>query len=101
MSDLDERMREAGMMTIDEMVSGSPIDKWHCNTGVTDLDSFHEWLEMKLREMLHLRILIELGDGEGNELYEWALAHSAVLQSVLANFRKATTPPPTEEVSKE
>lgn len=87
---LDERMKAAGMIPVSEILTGSPMDKWHVHTCVVDLGSFGKWLDMKLEEMLKLKARIELkGDAENNELYEWALSHCAVLTAVRCNFKAA------------
>jgi len=88
MSDIDERMKAAGMMSITEMLAKNSMDEWHANTGVRNLDDFENWIQMKRGEMLRLQASIEL-DGEDNDLYEWTIAHVAVLGEVMANFRQA------------
>lgn len=43
---LDERMKNAGMMTIDEMLEKSSLGIFSAHAGVTDLQKFEEWLQM-------------------------------------------------------
>lgn len=91
MNELDKKMQEAGMIPISVIMAGTPMDKWHVHTGVTDIDSFGKWLDMKCEEMLRLKARIELSEEkENHELYEWALAHSAALHAVRCNFKAAT-----------
>lgn len=90
-ADLDTRMKAAGMMTIDQILSTkNPINRFMAHTGVTDIKSFEQWLEMRHREFAHMRVKYELDKNTKDELYEWVLAHSGALGEVIVNFRKAT-----------
>lgn len=90
MDDLEIRMINAGMMPLSEMMAGTPLDQLKANSGVVDLSTFSTWLSMRHEEMLRLRIRLELDEKQDDELYEWAIAHTAVLGEVMANFRAAT-----------
>ena len=87
---LDERMRAAGMMPLSEMLEKSPLGKFSAHAGVTDLASFEEWLQMQRKEFLRMQAEMTLDNKEDDELYEWVIAHNAVLGAVIANFRQAT-----------
>lgn len=90
-ADLDTRMKAAGMMTIDQVLStNNPINRFMAHSGVTDIKSFEQWLEMRHREFAHMRVKYELDRETKDELYEWVLAHSGALGEVIVNFRKAT-----------
>ncbi|MDW6020650.1 hypothetical protein SAZ10_02615 [Mesorhizobium sp. BAC0120] len=86
---LDERMKAAGMIPLSDLLAGNtPLEKWMAHTGVRDLASFEEWLTMKHREFMTMRMSYELGDkDQSDELYEWVFAHAAAFGEVAANFR--------------
>lgn len=87
---LDERMKAAGMMPVSEMLERSPLGAFSAHTGVTDLDSFEQWLQMRREEFLRMQARMTLDGEEKDEMFEWVVAHSAVLGEVMANFRQAT-----------
>lgn len=86
---LADRMRAAGMLTIDEMLSGAPLDRFIQHAGVTDLETFGQWLDMKCREFLSMQASRELERKQDDDLYEWVLAHAAVFQEARINFKAA------------
>ena len=88
---LDERMKAAGMFTVAEMMGVTPMTRWEVHAGMTDLDAFGKWLDMKVSEYLRMRAAYDLGDkDESDELYEWVVAHSAAFSSIRTNFRAAS-----------
>lgn len=95
---LDERMKAAGMIPLSDLLAGNtPLEKWMAHTGVRDLDSFEQWLQMRQREIGHLMAAYELGDKDKtDELYEWVHSHFAAFGEVAANFRamKERSPAP-------
>jgi len=90
MGDLDQRMKDAGMLSIAEMMERSPLGKFSAHAGVDDLKSFEQWLMMRRKEFLTIQARMMLDKKEDDELFEWVLSHSAVLGEVAANFRQAT-----------
>jgi hypothetical protein len=88
--DLDARMAAAGMMPLSEMLERIPLGGFLVHKGVTDLATFSDWLNMRREEMLKLQIQLELDNQQDDELYSWAVAHTAVLGEVVANFKAAT-----------
>jgi len=90
MPDLAQRMKEAGMMSIEEMLGKSPLGKFNAHAGVTDLERFEEWIQMRRREFIAMQARMTLDKQEDDEMYEWVIAHNAVLGEVIANFRQAT-----------
>ena len=87
---LDERMKEAGMIPLSELVEKNALGKFSVHAGVTDLNSFEEWLKMRFKEMALPRIGLELDKNTDDEMYEWYMSHMAAFGEVLANFRQAT-----------
>ncbi|WP_222046733.1 hypothetical protein [Rhizobium laguerreae] len=88
---LDERMKAAGMFTVDEMMGVTPLTRWKVQAGMTDLDAFGEWLDRKASEYLRMKAAYDLGDkDEKDDLYEWVLAHAGVFSSIRENFRAAS-----------
>ncbi len=88
-TDLDARMREAGMTPLSEMLASIPLGRWLTHTGVNDMKSFEAWLCMRREEMLRMQATMQLDKREDDELYEWVIAHAAVFTEVLCNFRAA------------
>lgn len=87
--DLDSRLKQAGMMTISEMKESKINNPFLANAGVTDLESFREWLNMRHEEMAKMHAKMILDKKEDDELYEWVLSHCAAFGEVLANLEKA------------
>lgn len=87
---LDERMKEAGMMPVSEILERSPLGKFSAHAGVTDLESFERWVQHRREEFLKMQAQMTLDGNEKDELFEWVVAHNAVLGEVIANFRQAT-----------
>lgn len=86
---LDERMVEAGMIPLTEMLKcEQPLDKWRTHTGITDINSFKSWVEMRLKEFMKMRVEQDL-DKTKDELYEWILAQSNCYHDVLVNLKAA------------
>lgn len=90
-SDLDARMLAAGMMPVSKMLESSALNKFFAHAGVTDLESFEQWIQMQRKEFISMQARMTLdGKEEEDDLYEWVVAHNAVLGAVMANFRQAT-----------
>nr|WP_192963456.1 hypothetical protein [Pseudomonas fluorescens]CEK42291.1 hypothetical protein PQBR57_0338 [Pseudomonas fluorescens SBW25] len=92
---LNERMKAAGMHTVPQVMAGTPIDAFIRHAGVTNLESFGEWLEMERAQFLKMQARFELAGKEKDGLYEWVMSHAAVLSAVMVNFKHASqlTPP--------
>lgn len=86
---LAARMRAAGMLTIDEMLSGAPLDKFIRHAGVHDLETYGQWLDMKCREFLTMQARRDMNKAPEDDLYEWVVAHAAVFQEARINFNVA------------
>lgn len=100
---LDERMKAAGMLSVSQLLAGAPMDAFHKHAGVVDLDSLLEWVEMRRGECLRAQARYDL-DKPKDDLYEWAIAHSAVFTELHVNLRAAiegektkATPAPKQE----
>ena len=89
MGDLDKRMAAAGMTPVSVMLAQNTLGKFSCHSGVTDLDKFEEWLQMRREEFIRMQARMTLDDEEKDEMFEWVTAHNAVLGEVMANFRQA------------
>lgn len=87
---LNERMKAAGMLTVQQITAGMPTDAFIRHRGVTNLDSFAEWLEMERAQFLKMQARFELADKEKDGLYEWIMSHAAVFSIVMVNFKHAT-----------
>jgi hypothetical protein len=86
---LDDRMKAAGMFTIDQMMGITPLSRFTIHAGMTDLKFFEAWLDRRAREMLMMRVKYELGDKPKDDMYEWVVSHAASLMEVRANFKAA------------
>jgi len=93
---LADRMRAAGMMTVDEMLRGAPLDSFIRHAGVHDLDTYGQWLDMKCREFLTMQAKRDLNKDPEDDMYEWVIAHAAVFQEARINFN-AARPAQTEQ----
>ena len=89
---LDEELKAAGLLTVSELMQGQPVDGWVVNKETTDLSKFRDWLDMRTKEMLSMKARMTLDKKEESELFEWILAHCAVLHEVRLNFNAAITP---------
>jgi hypothetical protein len=87
--DLDARMKAAGMIPLSEMLnSHGPMEKWMRHAQVHTLAEFIEWVSMKQREYMTMRMRYELGDKDKNDgLYEWVFAHAAVFDGIATQLR--------------
>lgn len=86
---LAERMKAAGMMTVDELLAGAPLDAFTRHAGVNSLEAFGQWLEMRRREYVTMQAKRTLDKREEDDLYEWVLAHAGVFGEVHVNFKAA------------
>lgn len=86
---LAERMKAAGMMTVDELLAGAPLDAFTRHAGVNSLEAFGQWLEMRRRECVTMQAKRTLDKREEDDLYEWVLAHAGVFGEVHVNFKAA------------
>ncbi|MCF5382011.1 hypothetical protein GIW05_00550 [Pseudomonas syringae] len=87
---LAARMKAAGMYSVDELLSGTPIDRFIVHNGVTDLVSFGQWIEMKRREYVSIQARLTLDKRDADPLFEWTVSHAAVFGEVMVNFKAAT-----------
>lgn len=86
---LNQRLKASGMLTVDEMKAGQPLDGFIKHAGVINLASFGEWLTMRRTEALKMHSRMIVGDRENDDLFEWTLAHNAVFGEVAVNFKAA------------
>jgi hypothetical protein len=100
---LSDRMKAAGMLTVEKIMAGSALDAFIRHAGVNSFDTYNEWLGMKRAEYVRLHARLVLEKREDDELFDWALAHAAVFGEALVNFTTAyrmsgvgTLPPASE-----
>ena len=94
MDDLAEKMKEAGMLPIEEILAGNLMGKFSTHVGVTDLPSLLWWVESKNEEYLRMRLRYEVGDKPKDDMYEWVFAHSAAFSTIVDHMRKAMAETP-------
>lgn len=85
-AELDEQLKAAGMIPLSEMLKSNPLGKYAVHKGVDNLALFEKWLDMRFIEMMKMKSRMLLAKEEDNELFEWALAHAAVLGEVITQF---------------
>ncbi|MPQ71457.1 hypothetical protein [Pseudomonas sp. MWU12-2323] len=95
---LDDRLKAAGMFSVAQMLAGAPLDRLMAHADVRDLATFARWVEMTRAEFLRQLGRYELGETVKGDLYEWVVAHTAVLGEVHVNLKAALagSPEPVE-----
>jgi len=86
---LEDRLKAADMLTVAEVMAGSPIDAFLRHAGVCDLDTFAQWLNMRREESVKLHSRLVLEGREKDEIFDWVLSHSAAFCEALVNFKAA------------
>lgn len=89
-TELNEKLRERGMFTLDQMMGDdvSGLGKFDTHAGVNTFDDLCEWVDKKRKEYTRMRLQYEIGEREDDELYEWVLAHKAAFTVVSKHLRK-------------
>lgn len=87
-SDLNARMKAAGMFSLTELLAGTPIDLFRAHQGISTFAHFEEWVAMKRRQFETMRARYLVGEkSQDDELYEWVFAHAAVFGDIDVNLR--------------
>ncbi len=87
---LDDRLKQAGMLSVAELLKGAPLDAFIKHAGVHDLATLLQWAEMRRGECLRMMARYDLGEKDkGDDLYEWTVAHCAVFTELHVNLRAA------------
>jgi hypothetical protein len=94
--ELDKKMIAVGMIPLSQMLKSSPLGKYAVHKGVDNLALFEQWLDMRFKEMMKMKARMLLAKKEDDELFEWVLAHAAVLGEIRTQFNacKSNTPDP-------
>jgi hypothetical protein len=88
---LDARMKAAGMIPLSELLNNpGVVGPFAVHAGVTDLETYYQWLEMRYEESAKSRVSMELDKKTDDEMFEWILSHQAAFGEALANFKAAT-----------
>lgn len=93
---LDAKMEARGMIPLSKMLkSHGEMEKWLQHAGVRSFDDFTQWVAMKQREYMTLRMRYEVGDKDkSDDIYEWVFAHAAAFDAVATELRGITPPEP-------
>lgn len=83
---LDKQLKAVGMITLSDCLKSDPLGKYSTHQGVDNLERFEQWLDMRFIEMMKMKSRMLLAKKEDDDLYEWVLAHAAVLGEVRAQF---------------
>jgi len=87
--DIEKEIKNAGMVPLEDILQGNvPIQKYITHVGVTELESFAEWLEKKREQFLRMRVKQEFN--KNDELYDFVLGKNSAYEEIYQNFRKAT-----------
>lgn len=92
---LDKRLKDAGMITLSDILKGTELSKFSLHKNVRNMDDFEKWLEMRYIEMMKLKTTMLLDEEDNDELYEWTLSHYAVLSEVYNQFNACKPPKQT------
>lgn len=93
---LSDRLKAAGMITVEQILAGTPMDAFLKHAGVCDLDTFSQWVEMRRAEYLKMHARFALEKREDDELFDWITAHTAAFGEVMINFKAAMQPPQSQ-----
>lgn len=85
---LDQRMREANMITYSTMMRTVADNKFIGHAQVRSLEQFVQWLEMRYGESVSLQAQLQMEGKEDDELFEWTIAHVAIFKEVITNFKQ-------------
>jgi hypothetical protein len=87
---LDERMKAAGMISLDDMLNGkTPMEFWSRHTSVKDFDTFEAWMRMRYRELLSLKALYDLGEPDAYNLKQHIESSAGAFGEIMSNWRAA------------
>jgi hypothetical protein len=86
-AELDKQLKAAGMITLSECLKSNPIGKYAVHKDVDNLERFEQWLDMRFTEMMKMKSRMLLAKKEDDELFEWVLAHAAVLGEIRTQFQ--------------
>jgi hypothetical protein len=87
--DIDSKMIAAGMTPLSKMLNGhGEMEKWLQHAHVHTLDDFTQWVKMKQREYMTMRMRYEIGEKDkSDDLYEWVFAHASAFDAVATQLR--------------
>lgn len=86
--DIEEEMKKAGMIPLDDILSGESASKYETHVGVTDIERFSDWLTRKREEYIRMRIKQEFK--KNDDLYDFVLGKTSAYNEIWLNFRKGT-----------
>lgn len=86
--DIEEEMKKAGMLPLDDILSGDSSSKYETHIGVTSIEYFSDWLTRKREEYIRLRIKHEFK--KNDDLYDFVLGKASAYNEIWLNFRKGT-----------
>ncbi|ELY2672629.1 hypothetical protein SMZ63_002784 [Cronobacter sakazakii] len=95
--DIDTRMKEAGMLSVTEIIAGRQIDAFMRHAGVVDLESLLQWAEMRRAEFLRMQARYDIGDKPEDDMYEWVISHVAAFSELHINIRAIMSQPAKAE----
>jgi 4-alpha-glucanotransferase len=87
--ELDNHLKERGMITISERLQGVPMDFFHTHAEVVDLHSLMQWATLQSREKMEQLARHDLGIYIlGEDVYDFILGQQAQADSFRLNLKK-------------
>ena len=85
---INKMLKERGMLTIEQQLGTSPMDKFFVHTGVHDYQSFRSWLDMVHHGLVKQRACHELGIHVlSPDVDDFLLGQLKSIKEVVANLR--------------
>lgn len=86
--DIEQEMKNAGMIPLDEILSGESASIYSTHVGVTSIERFADWLARKREQYIRMRIKQEFEKNDG--LYDFILGKASAYDEIWLNFKKGT-----------
>jgi hypothetical protein len=85
-AEIDNKLIAKGMIPLSTMLNSNPLGMFATHVGVNNLDRFEQWLNMRFSEMMGLKSRMLIAGTVDNEMFEWTLAHAAILGEIRTQF---------------
>ena len=97
-TDIDYKLKVKGLLSVEDILTKEqPLDKFKVHAGMKNLDTFQEYLFMKLKEINYFKadygILknpqVYSMKGQEDNLHDFLLGKASAYQDIYLNFMKA------------
>lgn len=86
--ELNAQLKARGWLTMDEQFKPGPLDLFTAHAGVHDNETFQQWAEMRMRELLRFKAFYDLGIWTDEKNEEYHLGQLVVAREMICNLRK-------------